>query len=163
MEENENEIVESQVEETETTSVEEETNDDAPTLEDYQRVLKERETYKAQKEHWKKKATQSTPLEKTDLKTNNEYLTRDEAVLLAQGYDENDLARLNILAKAEGKKLSEVKDDEMFVAWKEKKDEKIRSEKAQLGSSRSSTSRTSKPVSEMTEDEHKAYWKSMQK
>lgn len=162
MEENENEIVESQVEEIETTDVEEEANDDTPTLEDYQKLKKERETLLAQKEHWKKKATQSTPLEKTDLKTNNEYLTREEAVLLAKGYDEEDLSRLNILAKADGKKLTEVVNDEMFVAWKEKKDEKVKAVKAQLGSSKSSISRSPKSVSEMTPEEHRAYWQSLQ-
>lgn len=89
MEENEKEVVETEVEETESTEVEEETNDETPTLEDYQRLKKERETLLAQKEHWKKKATQSKPLEQTEtLKTNNEYLTREEAVLLAKGYDE---------------------------------------------------------------------------
>lgn len=164
MEENENEIVETQVEETETTAVEEETNDETPTLEDYQKLKKERETLLAQKEHWKKKANQSPPLEKTELKqTNTEYLTREEAVLLAKGYDEEDLARLNLLAKADGKKLNEVVNDEMFVAWKEKKDDKIKAVKAQLGSSKSSTSKTSKPVSEMTPEEHRAYWQSLQK
>jgi hypothetical protein len=155
MEENEKEVVKTEVEETESTEVEEETNDETPTLEDYQRLKKERETLLAQKEHWKKKATQSKPLEQTEtLKTNNEYLTRDEAVLLAKGYDEDDLARLNVLAKAEGKKLNEVVNDEMFIAWKVK---------AQLGSSKSSTSKMSKPVSEMTPEEHKAYWQSLQK
>lgn len=164
MEENETEVVETQVEETETTNVEEEANDDSPTLEDYQKLVKERETLLAQKEHWKKKATQSPPLEKTEItKNNTEYLTREEAVLLAKGYDEEDLARLNILAKADGKKLNEVVDDEMFIAWKEKKDDKARAVKAQLGSSKSSTSKTSKPVSQMTPEEHKAYWQSLQK
>lgn len=164
MEENEKEIVESQVEETETTDEGEETNEDAPTLEDYQKLKKERETLLAQKEHWKKKA-QSTPLEKTETinQTNNEYLTRDEAVLLSKGYDEEDLARLNLLAKADGKKLNEVVNDEMFIAWKEKKDNLVKAQKAQLGSSKGSTSKTSKPVSQMTPEEHKAYWLSMQK
>jgi hypothetical protein len=51
----------------------------------------------------------------------------------------------------------------MFIAWKEKKDGQERAKKAQLGSSKSSTSKMSKPVSEMTPEEHKAYWLSMQK
>lgn len=164
MEENEKEVVETEVEETESTEVEEETNDDSPTLEDYLKLKKERETLLAQKEHWKKKATQSTPIEKTEIKqNNNEYLTREEGVLLAKGYDDEDLARLNIIAKAEGKKITEVTNDEMFIAWKEKKDEKVKAVKAQLGSSKNSTSKTSKPVSEMTPEEHRAYWQSLQK
>jgi len=167
MEENEKEVVETEVEETETTEVEEteeETDVESPTLEDYQALKKKADTLQAQKEHWRKKATQTPPIKKESeiLQTKNEYLTREEAVLLAKGYDEEDLARLNVLAKADGKKVNEVVNDEMFIAWKEKKDEKIKAQKAQLGSSKSSTSKTSKPVSQMTPEEHKAYWKSLQ-
>lgn len=126
---------------------------------------KKTKTLEAQKAHWKgkyEKATQATPQKEPELKTNNEYLTREEAVLLAKGYDEEDLNRLNLLAKADGKKLTEVVNDEMFVAWKEKKDDKVKAVKAQLGSSKSSTSKSSKSVSEMTPEEHKAYWQSLQ-
>ena len=163
MEENDlQEEVETQVEETETTEVEETESNDTPTLEDYEALKKKLKTIEAQKDHWRKKA--ETPKElkaKETLQTNNEYLTRDEAVLLAKGYDEEDLAKLNMLAN--GKKLTEVANDEMFIAWKEKKDEKVKTSKAQLGSSKSSTTKTSKPVSEMTREEHMAYWASMKK
>jgi len=157
------EEVETQVEETETTEVEETESNDTPTLEDYEALKKKLKTIEAQKDHWRKKA--ETPKleskQKETLQTNNEYLTRDEAVLLAKGYDEEDLAKLNMLAN--GKKLTEVANDEMFIAWKEKKDEKLKVAKAQLGSSKSLTTKTSKPVSEMTPEEHKAYWQSLQK
>jgi len=165
MEENEKKVTEETVEETQEETSEElaETND-TPTLEDYEALKKQAETLKAQKEHWRKKAEQAKELKPAELKqTNPEYLTREEAVLLAKGYDDEDLVRLNALAKAEGKKLSEVADDEMFIAWKEKKDEKVKAQKAQLGSSKSSSSKTTKPLSEMTRDEHMAYWKSLQK
>lgn len=164
MEENElNEELDSQVEETE--SNEEEVLADDASPEDYREYWEKKvKTLQAQKEHWRKKATQSAPIEKTEIKqNNNEYLTREEGVLLAKGYDDEDLARLNIIAKAEGKKITEVTNDEMFIAWKEKKDEKVKAVKAQLGSSKNSTSKTSKPVSEMTPEEHRAYWQSLQK
>lgn len=162
MEENEKEEVEeTTVEDTEEESTEEnedEESNDSPTLEDYNELEKKLKTLEAQKKHWRKKAESSTNVEpKAETnKTNNEYLTREEAVLLAKGYDEEDLTRLNNLAN--GKKLTEVVNDEMFIAWKEKKDKKVKANKAQLGSSKGSTSKSQKPISEMTRDEHKAYW-----
>ncbi len=160
MEENEKEVIDTPVEETqeEVNEVETEYND-GPTLEDYEKLKKEKETLLAQKEHWRKKA--ESKLETAPEKPNTEYLTRDEAVLLAKGYDDDDLARLKMIAN--GKKLTEVANDEMFIAWKEKKDAKVRAEKAQLGSSKTSISKPSKPLSEMTREEHMAYWKSKQK
>ena len=54
MEENELEVSDTVVEEQEVVEEVEETND-APTLEDYERLKKEKETLLAQKEHWRKK------------------------------------------------------------------------------------------------------------
>lgn len=167
MEEDKKEEVETQTEEVEETEVEatevEETEfSDSPTLEDYEDLKKQAATLQAQKEHWRKKAEAPKELKPIETnKTNTEYLTREEAILLAKGYDEEDLTRLNMLAN--GKKLTEVVNDEMFIAWKESKDAKAKASKAQLGSSKSSTSKTSKPLSEMSRDEHKAYWESQQK
>ena len=150
-----------EVEEESTEEVEETDTDDSPTLEDFN-ALKEKNKglyERAKKAEALAKAKKEI---KPDInKTNNEYLTREEAVLLAKGFDEEDLTRLNSLAN--GKKLTEVVNDDMFIAWKERKDAKAKSAKAQLGSSKNSTSKTSKPISKMTPEEHKAYWQSRQK
>jgi len=160
--ENETEVIDSTTDEETVEETVDETEETTLTVEDYKKLeQKNKELYeRAKRAEALAKEAKNKPAE--NLKTNNEYLTREEAVLLAKGYDEEDLNRLNLLAKADGKKLTEVTNDEMFIAWKEKKDEKVKAVKAQLGSSKSSTSKTSKPVSQMTPEEHKAYWQSLQ-
>ena len=72
------ETTEEETEEVETE--EEETNEDdsdSPTLEDYKRIEKELKTLKAQKDHWRKKAT-SKPKEKEEFNKSNNYLTRED-------------------------------------------------------------------------------------
>jgi hypothetical protein len=163
---NENEL-DTPIEEIETPEVEPETEsyeevaDDGPTLEDYNKVIEEREallkekkTLLAQKEHWRKKAEPKEETPKEEVIINNDYLTREEAILLTKGYDEQDISRLNALAKAEGKKISEMIDDEMFVAWKEKKDSKSKSEKASLKPSGISKTFSEVQKPNMTKEEH---------
>ena len=151
------------VEEESTDEVEEDDTDNSEgkTMADYEALEKKnKELYQRVKKSEALAKANKEPKIETN-KTNNEYLTREEAILLAKGYDEEDLTRLNMLAN--GKKLTEVVNDDMFVAWKESKDAKAKSAKAQLGSSKSSTSKTSKPLSEMSAEEHKAYWQSIRK
>ena len=164
-EETQDENIDSQIDEEvvedESTEVEQDDTDNNPSLQDFI-DLKEKNKglyERAKKAEALAKANKEPKIETN--KTNNEYLTREEAILLAKGYDEEDLTRLNMLAN--GKKLTEVVNDDMFVAWKESKDAKAKSAKAQLGSSKSSTSKTSKPLSEMSAEEHKAYWQSIRK
>lgn len=173
MEDNENKVEETtetndeELEETEAEEVEEETNEededdsDVPSLEDYEALQKKLKTIEAQKEHWRKKAT-SKPLEKKEdiKKTNNQdYLTRDEAILLTKGYDEDDLQNLKRIAG--DRNLVEATKDPLFVAYKRDKEQKEKQNKAQLGASGKLT-RGQKPVGEMTEAEHKAlFYKSV--
>lgn len=89
-------------------------------------------------------------------------LTREEAILIAKGYSEEELKALNIIkkgAEAEGRKMSflEATEDEMFKAYKSKLEAKERSKKAQLGASGGSR-QDSKVVAQMTADEHKEYF-----
>lgn len=136
-------------------------DDNSPTLEDfYESEKKRKELFERAKkaEEELKRIKKSQSLQSADVKTNNEYLTREEAVLLTKGYDEDDLAQLNILAKATGQKLNEVITNPLFTAYKEQKKAKESSEKAQLKSSGGSAIRSDKPVADMSEDEHKAFW-----
>ena len=158
----ENEIVETTeapVEETQEQVSEEveEVADDLPTLEDYEKLKKEKETLAAQKEHWRKKAEEKKLAPQVETpQVSNDYLTREEGILLAQGYDQDDLDNLRRLAG--NKKLTEVIEDPLFVAYQSQKKAKQRASKAQLGASTSSILKTSKPIEEMTQEEHKDLW-----
>lgn len=162
MEENELEVVDTEVEETESTEVEEETND-APTLEDYERLKKERETLLAQKEHWKKKATQSKPLEQTETLKNKETqsssLSREEAILFAKGYTEDEVDLANKLAKVNGTNVLVAIEDDYLKAKRAERLKKEKSEKASLpASSGVGRYKTDKPIGEMSPEEHRAYF-----
>jgi hypothetical protein len=104
----------------------------------------------------KKAVPQAKPVEQSN------SLTREEAILIAKGYSEEELKVLNRIkkgAEAEGTKMSflEATEDEVFKAWKSKLDAQARSKKAQLGASGGSSV---KPVelAKMTEEEHREYF-----
>jgi hypothetical protein len=136
--------------------LEEETNedDDTPSTSDYDELQKKLKTIEAQKEHWRKKAT-SKPKEKEELKTNDDYLTRDEAILLTKGYDEDDIQQLKRVAGDNN--LIEASKDPMFKAYKREKEQKEKSSKAQLSSSNKPVG-SKKAISEMSDEEHKAFF-----
>lgn len=161
MEENELEVVDTPVEETqEEVNTEEETND-TPTVEDYLKLKKEAETLKAQKEHWRKKAEtikESKPL----IKETNEpqSLTREEAILYAKGYTEDEVALAIKLAAINSVTPLKASEDEYFKTVVEKRLSKEKSEKASLGaSSGGGRVKSEKPIGEMTREEHEAYYK----
>lgn len=110
-----------------------EADDSTPTLEDYQRLLKENKTLMAQKEHFKKKATQTKG---EDLKINTPSdLTREEAILFAKGMNEEDIELASKIAKVNGVSLTKAIEDDYFQAKFQAKQQEIRSKGAQLGAS----------------------------
>ena len=168
MEDNEKEVIDETIEETqeevnevETTDVEEteEDNDDGtPTIEDYQRLKKEAETLKAQKEHWRKKAQTSQP-KGEELKKSNETNVSEEDLIrtarLASQLDDDDLEVLKTL----GGSLTEKINNPLFKAYKENKVKKQKSESASLKPSNGILSPKAKP--NMTPEEHKAWVKKL--
>ena len=86
-------------------------------------------------------------------------LTREEAILIAKGLDEKDLDILNAVAKAKGVSLSQAKDDELFVAYQEKKEKERKNSESKLGASKGASVKREKSPAEMTPEEHKQYWK----
>jgi len=94
-----------------------------------------------------------------EIKSDSNYLTRDEAVLIAKGYDDALIGQLKKIAKANNVSLSEAEKDDLFVAYKEKIDKEQRAEKARLASSKGSGSQSHKGVSDMSSEEHKDFWK----
>jgi len=143
--------------------VEEETND-SPTLEDYNRLKKERETLLAQKNHWKKKAEGSKeieqkPLIKENNKTQSSSLTREEAILFAKGYTEEEVDLANKLAKVNGIGILEAVEDDYLKNKRALRLKNEMSNKASLPASNGvGKFKAEKPVGEMSKDEHKAYF-----
>jgi hypothetical protein len=106
---------------------------------------------------------------KTKVNSKPEFLTRDEGILIAKGYSEDDikvLKRIVAGAKAEGENLtlSQAIEDVVFQSFKEKKDRDRKKEKAQLGASGGAnykeTNKFAKPG--LSDEEHKELWKKSQ-
>jgi len=148
--------VEEEEEVVEDTTEEEEVNENEAEIE---RLRKENLTLKAQKEHFKKKAN------KKDINTSSDAsFTREEAVLIAQGMDLEDLDNLKVIQKGQGlKTFKEAVESPLFVAYsKAKKAEKKRKESS-LGASKGSGGSSDtvfKP--DMSEEEHRKAWKEAQ-
>lgn len=104
----------------------------------------------------KTKPTQVTQPKKEITKT-TDVLTREEAILIAQGYDENALAKIKAVSKGNGCSLLDATKDEMFVLWKDKQEAEAKKAKSNIGASKGSGSvRAEKSIADMTEAEHRA-------
>lgn len=91
-----------------------------------------------------------------ETKKQGDYLTRDEAKLYAQGYDDDDITQLRRLA-GEGK-IADAVNDPLFKAYKDLKETQKRIEKAQVKSKGGGQVYSEIPVSQMTEEEHRAFF-----
>lgn len=162
--ENENEIVVTQTD-TDTTENEElEINLDEEYSQDEMEALrKEVETLKAQKEHWRRKATQ--PIQKTEQPKETPVLSEEVIevkILKSQGISDELITQLKKIAKVNETGLIEAQADPYFVAYKEKLEEDQKKAKASLGASKGS-SQVKKgkdfQTAGLTEEEHKQLWR----
>ena len=179
MEDNEKEVIDETIEETqeevnevETTDVEEteEDNEDGtPTIEDYQRLKKEAETLKAQKEHWRKKAQTSQPKGEALKKSNEKDVDFEESMdirfLKRDGYSEEEIEKLKIIKagySSNGKVISllDAVNDDLFKSIVESKKLQEKKDKAQLSSSGKPLSYSKK---EMTPEEFEKFRQSKSK
>lgn len=148
-----------EVNEVEETTGEPYSDDDSTVyLEDYKKLKKENETLKAQKEHWRKKAeTKSQPLKTNE--TQPSFLSREEAILFAKGYTEEEVDLANKLAKVNGTSILVAVEDNYLKSLRAERLRKERSEKAALPASNGAGKfKTTKPIGEMTEEEHREYF-----
>jgi len=160
MEENEL-VVEETIEETQEDVIEEELADDA-SQEDYKEYWEKKvKTLEAQKEHWRKKA-ETIVKPKETLKTNetqSSSLSREEAILFAKGYTEDEVDLANKLAKVNGIGVLEAIEDDYLKSKRALRLKKEKSEMASLPASNGTGKfKADKPVGEMTEEEHRAYF-----
>lgn len=161
--ENENEIVVPQTDTDTTENDELEINLDEEYSQDEMEALrKEVETLKAQKEHWRKKATQ--PIQKTEQPT-TPVLSEEVVevkILKSQGVSDELITQLKKIAKVNETGLIEAQADPYFVAYKDKLEEDQKKAKASLGASRGSGSvKKGKDFSTsgLSDEEHKQLWK----
>jgi hypothetical protein len=65
-------------------------------------------------------------------------LSRAEAILFAKGFTEEEVEKVKKVAQMEGLTELEAAEDELFTAWKESRERKAKSAKAQLGAANGS-------------------------
>lgn len=90
----------------------------------------------------------------------NNVLSREEAVLIARGYDDESLNQIQVIAKGKGISMLDAEKDPLFVSYKEKKESEAKAEKAKLGASKGSGQKESKPGFNKFESlsDHKKLW-----
>lgn len=99
------------------------------------------------------------PVQKQNLQDN--YLTREEGILIAKGMTEENLNQLKVIAKGKDISLLEAEKDPLFTTYFEKFQKEKKSEQAKLGASKGSSYKETKPEFKngMTREEHFALWK----
>jgi|GEM_PF-6594015 len=117
-------------EENEETSNEESSEEQETSQENPEELIKQIKELKGQKDYYQSQYKKVKGKPKT-----TEYLSRDEAMLIAQGYNENDLETLNTISKGKGISLKEAKEDSLFKAYKGNVEKEEKSKEAQLGAS----------------------------
>lgn len=151
-------------EETEGETLEEETDVDA--LKEKNKQLfaraKKAEGFVLKDGEWVKKPEKSDTSKKPEAEktsSNEEALTRDEAILIAGGVDEEDLIQLKAIQKGTGVSLSEAVKNPMYQAYQKEKKAETKRKKAQLGAGGGS-SKTDDDINKqgLTEEEHRKLW-----
>lgn len=104
----------------------------------------------------------------SDYKPNNNSqeansLTREEAILFAQGLSDQDVSLLSKISKVEGISLLEAKDSDVFKLHQEAQAKKKREEEASLRATKGSNITKNIDISNMDRDAHKKLWLEMAK
>lgn len=88
-------------------------------------------------------------------------LSRDEAILIAQGLSVEELDKAKKIADLEGIALLDVPKNDLFTTWKEKRDKEAKTQAAQLGASRGSKGSVKKSFTTpgLSDEDHKALFK----
>lgn len=141
--------------------VEESVEETTLTVEDYKRLeQKNKELYeRAKKAEALAKEVKNKPETLKNNETQSSSLSREEAILFAKGYTEDEVDLANKLAKVNGVNILEAIEDDYLKAKRNERLRKEKSEKASLPASNSvGRVKAEKPIGEMTEEEHKAYF-----
>lgn len=109
----------------------------------------------------KRKAKQSTTPAQPTQNLTNQFLTREEGILIAKGIDEDSLNQLKSIAKGKDISLLEAEKDPLFLTYFEKVQKDKKAEQAKLGASKGSAYKENKETFRpgLTREEHMALWK----
>ena len=117
----------------------------------------------------KERTSQGTPrVEQKPTQNINNTLTAEDVetrILKAQKVTDDEIVMLKKIAAVNGTGIIEAQNDDMFITFKQRKEDQEKSEKAKLGASRGSGSvKKEKTVSSagLTDAEHKALWREAQ-
>lgn len=110
--------------------------------------------YKSQKEN------QPAPSRE---KTGSSDINKEELYLIAEGYKQDAIEQLQIIARGSGTSLREALENPLFKSYEAKQKEEERKAKAKLGASNGSGFQSGKPAITpgMSQEEHKAVWAKM--
>ena len=161
--ENENDIQESQdldgdSQDTETTDTQLDANALAEKNKQlFARAKKAEEEAKKLREELKAKSEAKTETNKINTPSAT-TISREEAILFAKGYTEEEVDLANKLSALNGVSLLKATEDEFFQAKVEKRKQGELSKKASLGASTGGGSfQTTKPIEKMSREEHEEY------
>lgn len=132
--------------------------DEVKSDEELEKLKKEVETLKAQKEHWRNKASEK----KIETSTLTEEAV-EMKILKSQGMADELIESLKKVAKVTGKPMLDAQSDSVFIAMKNEYERKLKEEKSSLGASRGSAQVKAKADTNtpgLTEEAHKQLWKS---
>lgn len=107
----------------------------------------------------KEREAQAKPTQTQTISKPSNSITRDEAVLFAQGFSEEDVDYLNVVAKGTGLPLKEAKEHPIFSAYLEKLESEKRNKKASMGASKGSTIKKPVVMSGLSKEEHLKIWR----
>jgi len=152
-----NEATDSETVEEETEAAQVAEVDNTPTLEDYEELKRKNEMLYARV----KKAEEAKKVSQPLKKLNDTGLTREEVILYAKGYTDEEVKLALKLSKVEGTNpLVVAESDDYFKTKVTERQKKEKSALASLPASSGSGRYTPpKPVGEMTEEEHQAYFR----
>lgn len=134
-------------------------DDDTPTVADYEKLKQQnKELYERAKKAEAIAKAKKEAINKP--KENQSSLSREEAILYAKGYTDDEVSLANKISKLEGVSPLVAIEDDLFKAKVEARKKKEKSEQAALPASGGvGKYKTEKPVGEMTREEHEAYYK----
>jgi len=105
-----------------------------------------------------KEVKEKKPVEAVKRSNSNSSLTREEAILFAKGYTEEEVNLAVKLAKVNGVNALDAAEDDYFKTVVEKRQKKEQSAKASLGASSGANKFTPKSVGKMPEEEFQKYF-----
>lgn len=115
---------------------------------------------------WEKPRTSPKPAEaaQESKPAAPDSLSRDEAIVIAKGYSEEELEQAKKVAALEGCKVTEALDKDLFKDWKKRRDDAAKQQQAQLPALRGSkvTQKKSFSTPGLSDEDHKALFNERQ-